>query len=150
MIRMKVSTKVDLSGLKKLKRQIETTKVDVGYIDSKDHWMNKGIPVAQVAENLHYWSPWKKTFMLDVENKEQVQSIVNRELSKLGMMSFAQLATCIGQESKEQIEQNIISVSTPKNSDEWIAVKTFNDPLRFGSKTGQEPNLISELTFKVG
>lgn len=150
MIKMKVSTKIDLSGLKKLKRQIETTKVDVGYIDSKDHWMNKGIPVAQVAENLHYWSPWKGTFMLDTENQSQVQTIVNRELSKLGMMSFAQVATCIGQESKEQIEKNIISVDSPKNSDDWANVKGFNDPLRFGSRTGQEPNLISELTFKVG
>ena len=75
---------------------------------------------------------------------------MNRELSKLGMMSFAQVATCIGQESKEQIEKNIISVDSPKNSDDWANVKGFNDPLRFGSRTGQEPNLISELTFKVG
>ncbi len=150
MIKMKISTKVDLSGLKRLKRQIQTTKVDVGYIDSKDHWMNKGIPVAQVASHLHEWSPWKGTFLLGVENKDQVQTIVTNELRKFGMLSLDQVAKCIGQESKDQIEQNIISVSTPKNSDEWAAVKDFNDPLRFGSKTGQEPNLISELTFKVG
>ena len=150
MIKMKISTRMDLSGLKKLKRQLETTKVDVGYIDSKDHWMNKGIPVAQVASNLHYWSPWKKTFMLDTDNSAQVQSIVTKELQKLGMMSVTQVAACIGQESKDQIEQNIVSVSSPKNSDGWADVKGFNDPLRFGSRTGEEPNLISELTFRVG
>ena len=66
------------------------------------------------------------------------------------MMSVAQVAACIGQESKDQIEQNIVSVSSPKNSDGWADVKGFNDPLRFGSRTGEEPNLISELTFRVG
>ena len=150
MVKMKISTKIDLSGLKKLKRQLETTKVDVGYIDSKDHWMNKGISVAQVANNLHYWSPWKKTFMLDVENKAQVQSIVTKELRKLGMLSVAQVAKCIGSDAKDKIVDNIISVDSPKNSTEWADVKGFNDPLRFGSRTGQEPNLISELTFRVG
>ena len=150
MIRMKVSTKIDLSGLKKLKRQLETTKVDVGYIDSKDHWMNKGVPVAQVANNLHYWSPWKATFMLDEGNKSQVQSIVTKELRKLGMMSVAKVAACIGSDAKDQIEVNIVTTSSPKNSDSWAEVKTFNNPLQFGSVTGQEPNLISELTFRVG
>lgn len=149
MIKMKVSTKIDLSGLKKLQRQLRNVSVDVGYIDSKDHWYSE-VPVAQVAANLHYWSPWRDTFMLSESRVGQVNHIVKTELQKLGTMSITQVATCVGEKAVKQIEVNIKNVSSPPNSQAWADVKGFNDPLVFGSRTGDEPNLISEITFKVG
>lgn len=149
MIKMRVSTKVDLSGLKKLQRQLRNVSVDVGYIDSKDHWYSE-VPVAQVAANLHYWSPWRDTFMLSESRVGQINNILQSELSKLGVVSIAQIATCVGEKAVKQIEVNIKNVSSPPNSQAWADVKGFNDPLVFGSRTGDEPNLISELTFKVG
>lgn len=149
MIKMKVSTKIDLSGLKKLQRQLRNVSVDVGYINSKDHWYSE-VPVAQVAANLHYWSPWNDTFMLSESKVNQVNNIVRTELQKLGALSITQVATCVGERAVKQIEVNIQSVTSPPNSKDWADVKTFNKPLVFGSRTGDEPNLISELTFKVG
>ena len=146
---MKVSTKIDLSGLKKLQRQLKSTSVEVGYIDSKEHWLSE-VPVAQVAANLHYWSPWKDTFMLSDSKRAQVQKIVTTELKRLGVVGIDTVAKCVGEKAVNQIEVNIKGVSSPANSTEWTEIKGFNDPLRFGSRTGEEPNLISELTFKVG
>ena len=149
MIKMKVSTRIDYSGLRKLQKQLKSTSVDVGYIDSKDHWLSE-VPVAQVAANLHYWSPWKGTFMLSDSKKQQVQEIVTTELRKFGITSIDTVARNVGKKAVNQIEVNIKGVSSPANSTEWAEIKGFNDPLVFGSRTGEEPNLISELTFKVG
>lgn len=146
---MKVSTKIDYSGLRKLQRQLKNTSVDVGYIDSKDHWLSE-VPVAQVAANLHYWSHWKGTFMLSEAKRSQVQEIVTTELKRLGVVGIDTIAKCVGEKAVNQIEVNIRGVSSPANSTEWAEIKGFNDPLVFGSRTGEEPNLISELTFKVG
>lgn len=125
------------------------TKVEVGYIKSKDHWMSD-IPVAQVASNLHYWSPWRDSFMLSPSKKSQVQKIVTTNLLKLGSVDLIHISSRIGSMAKDQIEVNIKSVTSPANSGEWSAVKGFNDPLIFGSRVGNVPNLLSELTFKVG
>lgn len=148
MIKMNVSTKINMKGLEKLKKQIKGSHVDVGWIDSKDHWMSE-VPVAQVASSLHDWSPWRDSFMLSDTRVAQVQSVVNSELPKLGSDNFNHIISNIGEKAKNQIEVNIRGVSSPSNSEEWAAIKGFNDPLIFGSRTGEEPNLISELTFKV-
>ncbi len=154
MIRMKVSTKIDKKGLRRLQRQLKNVSVDVGYIDSKNHWMSvrdgDPVPVAQVAMNLHYWSPWADSFMLSEQKKSQVQSIVSTQLKKLGFISVAEIAKLVGEQATNQIEVNIKGTSSPSNSEGWAEIKGFNDPLVYGSKIGEEPNLISELTFKVG
>ena len=142
---MKVSTKVDLSGLKKLQKQLKSTSVDVGYIDSKNHWMNPNIPVATVAAHLHYWSPWKDTFMLSEDKINQVQKIVTSELAFFGLKSMTQIAKEVGKKAAYQIEVNINNVQSPPNSKEWESYKGFNKPLVFGSREGFEPNLVSEL-----
>lgn len=150
MIKMKVTTKVDFSGLKKLRKQLQENTVNVGYINSKDHWMSEGVPVAQVASHLHYWSPWKGQFMLSEDNKEQVTNIISSELHNINIGSIAVFSRKVGSKAVKQIESNIVNVTTPRNSKEWADIKTFNDPLVFGSRIGESPNLISELTFKVG
>lgn len=149
MIRMKVSTRIDTSGLKRLQKQLKSTYVDVGWIDSPNHWMSD-VPVAQVASSLHHWSPWRDSFMLSDTRTKQVQAIVTTELQKFGSISLASVVRNVGEKARDQIEVNIKGVSSPPNSDEWEAVKGFNDPLVFGSEKGYEPNLISALTFKVG
>jgi len=150
MIKMKVTTKLDTSGLKKLRRQLKQQSVNVGYINSKDHWMNDGVPVAQIASHLHYWSPWKGQFMLSENNKQQVTDIIRSELSFLSVDNVVFFSNKVGAKAAKQIEKNIINVEVPPNSKEWADIKGFNDPLRFGSRIGESPNLISELTFKVG
>jgi hypothetical protein len=150
MIKMKVTTKLDTSGLKKLRRQLQQQSVNVGYINSKDHWMNEGEPVGKIASYLHYWSPWKGQFMLSESNKQQVTDIIKSELRFLGVGTVAMFSSKIGAKAAKQIEHNIINVTSPPNSKEWVDIKTFNDPLIFGSRIGESPNLISELTFKVG
>lgn len=150
MIKMKVTTKLDTSGLKKLRRQLKQHSVNVGYINSKDHWMNEGVPVAQIASFNHHWSPWKGQFMLTASNKQQVTDIIKSELPSIGAVSVIEFASRVGKKSVEQIAKNIVSVQVPPNSKEWAEIKGFNDPLVFGSKIGEAPNLISELTFKVG
>jgi hypothetical protein len=112
--------------------------------------MNEGVPVAQIASHLHYWSPWKGQFMLSEMNKQQVTDIIKSELISLSVDSVAVFFNKIGTKTAKQIERNIINVEVPSNSKEWEDIKGFNDPLRFGSKIGQSPNLISEITFKVG
>lgn len=154
MIKIKFTTKIDKKGLRRLQRQLKSTSVSVGYIDSKNHWMSvrdgDPVPVAQVAMNLHYWSPWADSFMLSEQKKSQVQSIVSTQLKKLGFISVAAIAKLVGEQATNQIEVNIKGTSSPSNSEGWAEIKGFNDPLVYGSKIGEEPNLISELTFKVG
>ena len=150
MIKMKVTTKLDTKGLKQLRRQLQKQSVNVGYIDSKDHWMNDGVPVAQIASYLHDWSPWKGQFMLSEMNKQQVTDIIKSELSFLSVDNVVLFSNKIGTKAAKQIERNIINVEVPQNNKEWADIKGFNDPLRFGSKIGESPNLISEITFKVG
>lgn len=149
MLKIKVSTKVDTTGLRKLHRRLKNFHVDVGWIDSPDHWMSD-IPVSVVASSLHHWSPWRDSFMLSLSKSQQVKNIVASEISKIGSLSMYTIAENVGKKAKDQIEVNIRSVSSPQNSEEWAAVKGFNDPLLFGGRTGDEPNLISALTFKVG
>lgn len=149
MIRMKVSTRIDTSGLKRLQKQLKSAYVDVGWIDSPNHWMSD-VPVAQVASNLHDWSPWRDSFMLSDTRVKQVQAIVTTELQKFGRISLDSIVRNVGEKARDQIEVNIKNVSSPSNSESWAAVKGFNDPLIFGSRTGETPNLISALTFKVG
>jgi hypothetical protein len=150
MIKMKVSTKIDFSGLKKLQKDLKNNSVNVGYIDSKEHWVQEGQSVADVASHLHYWSAWNDTFMLSEDKQSQVQEIVNDLLPRLGRVPFESIARTIGKYGEQAIEENIVNVTSPSNSPEWAEIKGFNDPLIFGSGSGQEPNLISEITSKIG
>jgi hypothetical protein len=147
---MKVSTKIDTKGLRELRKQLKQHSVNVGYIDSPEHWMNEGDSVGEIARHLHYWSAWKDTFMLSETKKSQVADIVRDEIRFLPNMSVAQWTRRIGQQAASQIEENILTVQIPRNSIGWQQIKGFNDPLAFGSVVGQEPNLVSEITFKVG
>jgi hypothetical protein len=88
--------------------------------------------------------------MLSESNKQQVTDIIKSELRFLGVGTVAMFSSKIGAKAAKQIEHNIINVTSPPNSKEWVDIKTFNDPLIFGSRIGESPNLISELTFKVG
>ena len=154
MIKMKVSTSIDYSGLKKLQKQLQKATVEVGYINSPDHWNDKRIgqpiPVAQLASHLHYWSPWRDTFMLSESKKGQVQSIVSDEMRKLGNISVYTFANNVGKRAANQIEMNIHSTKSPPNSESWANHKGFNDPLEYGSRKDETPNLISEIRYTVG
>lgn len=150
MIKMKVSTKIDTKGLRELRKQLKKHSVNVGYIDSPEHWMNEGDSVGEIASHLHYWSAWKDTFMLSDTKKSQVSEIIRDEIQHLPNMTVAQWAKRIGQQAASQIETNLLTVTVPSNSIGWQEIKGFNDPLAFGSAIGQEPNLVSEITFKVG
>jgi hypothetical protein len=150
MIKVKTSTKIDMSGLDKLRKQLKQNSVNVGYINSKEHWMNEGDSVGEIASHLHYWSAWKDTFMLSESKASQVEKIVASEMDRLGSTSVTQWASSIGNKAAKQIAKNIDDVQHPPNKDEWVKVKGFNDPLEYGSRDGEEPNLISELTYRVG
>lgn len=152
---VKIKTKVSINyeGFRKLKKDIEKYKAQVGYINSPTHW-GGSLTVGELAQILHYDSPWGRFgpdggFMLDTTNQEQTQKIVNYGLSYLGKMDFKSVVKMIAEEGREVIVYNISQTSNPPNSASWAEAKGFNDPLRFGSAYGQEPNLISEVKAKV-
>lgn len=150
MIKIKVSTKIDLSGVKKLQKQLKAHTVNVGYINSPEHWMSEGDSVGEIARHLHYWSPWNDTFMLSDTKKGQVSSIIREEIPALPRMPVAQWVANVGQHAVSKVQENIRDVDSPSNSDDWEQIKGFNDPLAFGSRIGKSPNLVSEVTFKIG
>lgn len=148
---MKYSTKVkmDLSGLKKLRSELRLTTIEVGWLDNVEHW-SRTINVPSLAATLHYDSPWADRFMLDDSKVLQVSKIVKQQLNYFfGCVPLVKLANNIGEELTNQIRVNIIDVSAPANSDEWAQEKGFNDPLIYGSAYGEEPNLLSALSWKV-
>lgn len=148
MLTMTVRTEIKTSGLDKLMRQLKNASINVGYINSPNHW-NNDFPVAQLASHLHYWSPWRDQFMLSQSKSDQVKNVVISEMGRFGNTSFDVILENIGVRLRDQIKDNIIAVSIPPNSESWANEKGFNDLLRHGSMIGQEPNLISELTFEV-
>jgi len=153
---MSITTKVkvDTSAFKKLKAQMEALKVDVGYINSPNHWLSskrgKEFSVAALASHLHYYSDWDDTFMLSDTKKSEVSRTVNTVLNTtFGNIPPTAVATLIGVALGKDIAVNIQNVSYPPNEDRWASIKTFNDPLVYGSAIGSTPKLISEITHKV-
>lgn len=153
---MKMTTKMDISGFKELKKQLERTKVDVGYVNTPNHWlsakMGHDFSVAALASHLHDNSPWADQFMLSESRSSEVNNTVQQVLSvSFGKMPNHLTANLIGMQLAEDIKDNINNVSSPPNSTEWADIKGFNDPLVFGSdsRIGETPNLISEITHKV-
>lgn len=148
---MKYSTKVkmDLSGLKKLRSEIRLTTVEVGWLDNVEHWTGD-INVPSLAAALHFDSPWSDRFMIDDSKVLQVSKIVSQNLNHFfGVVPFSKVANNIGDGLTNQIRLNIIDVSNPANSEEWAEYKGFNDPLIYGSAYGEEPNLMSALSWRV-
>lgn len=145
---------MDTSGFQELKKQLERLKVDVGWIDTPNHWMasltNHSFTVANVASDLHYYSRWEDSFALSETRTDQVNDVVHKTLNtSFGKVPTYQVASLIGHNLQNAVEVNIKAVNSPDNSAEWAEVKGFNDPLVFGSRIGETPNLISELTHKV-
>lgn len=150
MFKVTSSTKIDKSGFEQLLKNAVSKSVDVGYINSPTHWKND-VPVAQIAATLHYDSAWNDTFMLSDTKESEVKSIVSFALNKVkDSLDLSKAAVIVGKDAVITIEENILGATSPANSKEWAAEKGFNDPLVHGSRIGQEPNLISELTYKVG
>lgn len=134
-------------------RSIKQNKIKVGWIDSKDHWMNPGVPVAQVAANLYYDSPWgglNNTLIYDRWHVDQIRSILSKDLKLLGAGTFREVLNITGEHLQQQLVRNIVETDSPSNSGWWADWKGFNKPLQYGSLTGETPNLISEVTYKVG
>lgn len=153
---MKMTTKMDISGFKELKKQLERTKVDVGYIDTPNHWLSEkrghDLPVAALASHLHDHSPWADQFMLSESKTLEVTKSVQEVLAvSFGKVPTYATASLIGVKLAKDIEHNIQSVTSPPNSTEWANIKGFNNPLVFGSdsRVNEAPNLVSELTHKV-
>lgn len=145
---------MDTSGFQELKKQLERVKVDVGWIDSPNHWMasiaGHDFTVANVASDLHYYSRWEDSFALSETRAKEVNEVVHRTLDKsLGNVPVHTVANLIGNNLQKIVETNIKEVDSPDNSEEWANIKGFNDPLVFGSRIGETPNLISELKHRV-
>lgn len=156
MIRVKVKTKVDTKPFRKLVKDVNSRVVNVGYIDSPEHWNNSGLSVADLAAILHFDSDWslgspEDGFMLDEQNKgvSQVKAILNEYSPLVGHFSIREILDSVGKEGADAIRFNIMSASTPPNSEDWEKRKGFNDPLVHGGRTGDEPNLLSEVTHRV-
>lgn len=136
----------DHSGWDALEKEMNTTSVEVGWLDGKIHWTGK-IPVAQLASHLHFYSPWEDTFMFSQTKTKQVDSIVQAALLK--GMTFQGTAMYIGKQLEAKLKSNIEAVTTPSNDPKWAAKKGNNKPLQYGSLTGDSPNLISTISSVV-
>lgn len=152
---MKITTslKMDLRGMEKLRRQLRMTQVDVGWLEGVNHWNsnpNNPITVPALAAHLQYNSPWAGQVLLDPYDSTKVSRIVSGNLRKsFGVMDFKMVANAIGSDLRDFIKVSIKNVSSPSNAPTWAAIKSFNDPLVYGSYIGNTPNLISELGWEV-
>lgn len=151
-IRVTSKTKIDTSGFRKLKKEIERQHLEVGYLNSPVHWKSEGhgnITVAEVARQLHY-TGWDE-FMLSENNSEQVNSIIRYNLDTLfgKDITFKQLLEYIGNDLSEQMKQNIRDTTSPSISQEWAREKGFSKPLQHGSIIGESPNLLDEATYEI-
>lgn len=144
---------MDLSGMDKLKKQLKSTEVDVGYLHPVEHWNSSPtnpITVPALAAHYHYNSPWADSFMLDYTRNLQVNGIVQANLkSSFGNTTVHHVAHNIGRDLRKTIQTNIENTVSPSNAPSWVERKGFNDPLIYGSDTGEAPNLISELSWEV-
>lgn len=153
-MRVTIKTKSNLTPFKKLIKQVNSKVVKVGWLDSKEHWTG-GLSVADVAAIQHFDGSWGESnssgsFALDESQKNQVKAIVNQNIHSFGMDSIENILIDIGEDAVATIRYNILSASSPPNSESWAQQKGFNDPLVYGSGQGEEPNLYSEVKFKVG
>ena len=151
---MKITTslKMDLSALNKFKSEVNRTKIEVGWLTGVEHWRSSPlnpITVAGLAAHLHYYSDWRGQFMFDSSKKNQVQDIIDSNLSHSLSLDFKSTAKMVGYELAESLRINIIEVKSPANSPKWAEIKGFNDPLIFGSRVGASPNLLSEVGYQV-
>ena len=147
-------TTVDMSGFKALQAQLKAIKLDVGYVDAKNHWWAEKTgnywPVSALAADLHYYSPWADSFMLSETKYNEVNATVHWVLSKsFGKSPLSTVMVKLGNELKDDIVTNIKEVDSPANNEKWASYKGFNDPLVWGSEIGNEPNLVSEVSYKV-
>ena len=144
---------MDLSGMKKLKALLRRTEVDIGWLSGVNHWSStpsNPITVPTLAHNLHEYSAWQGQVLFERGDSFKISSVVQDNLRKsLGVVPFNMVATNIGSDLKDLLTISIQNVSTPENSPQWAAIKTFNDPLIYGSHFGNTPNLLSEIKWEV-
>lgn len=152
---MKITTslKMDLRGMEKLRKKLRKTQVDVGWLEGVVHWNsnpNNAITVPALASHLHFNSPWAGQVLVDPYDSTAVSRIVSSNLRKsFGVLDFNMVANAIGSDLRDFVEVSIKNVSSPSNAQSWADIKTFNDPLVYGSYLGNTPNLISELDWEV-
>lgn len=147
-------TTVNMSGFLALKKQLQATKIEVGYVDAKNHWWaaksGNFWPVSALAADLHYYSPWADSFMLSETKYAEINATVHWVLKNyFGKAPFKVMVKKLGEELKDDIVNNIQSVNSPSNNPIWASYKGFNNPLVFGSEMGYEPNLVSEVSYKI-
>ena len=147
-------TSINMSGFLALKKQLQATKVEVGYVDAKNHWWaaksGNFWPVSALAADLHYYSPWADSFMLSDTKYAEINTTVQWVLKRnFGQVPFQVVVRKLGEELKDDIVNNIRDVDSPENNPKWAAYKNINDPLVFGSAHGYEPNLVSEVSYKI-
>lgn len=153
-MKVKFKIKSNTKVFKKILNEVKKKAVNVGYIDSKDHWTDKNLSVADVAIQLHYWSDWGREninngFMLDNGHEDEIKLWATKNLKNFGTIPFSTLLNMLGKDLANQIARNILETDSPPNSEEWASQKGFNNPLMYGSEIGHAPNLMSELTHKV-
>lgn len=156
MITAKVDMKIDLSGLEKLRKQFSKPKVvQVGWIDSEAHWYGDGVfTTAALASNLHYWSRWGRdsghSFMIDSGDTAEVNAVVTKFVTS-NMLENPNVALHgIGIALRDVIKHRIETTSSPANADSWAARKGSDHPLMYGSNKGESPNLLDEVTYRIG
>jgi hypothetical protein len=147
-------TSVNMSGFLALKKQLQATKIEVGYVDAKNHWWAAKSghfwPVSALAADLHFYSPWADSFMLSETKYAEINATMQWVLkTSFGKAPFSVVVKKLGEELKDDIVSNIQSVNSPSNNPMWASYKGFNNPLVFGSEMGYEPNLVSEVSYKI-
>lgn len=148
---IKVSVSVDNTALLALVKQINSTQVEVGWLDNVEHWSDNGTSerfnIPTLASHLHFHSKWDDSFMFSQTRVKQVDGIVQASLGSGS--SFKGAAGLIGKRLEAQLKKNIVAVTTPPNSPVWTARKGNSKPLQWGSINGSTPNLISSIRSEV-
>lgn len=140
-----MTLKIDLSGVKSLKRKVETmrkTSVEVGFFPEDVYGPeNDNLPVAQVAwfqEKGAEDYPSRPFFSNTVDDKMVMLHLTRafttaaKAVLKDGRAIVVQLKR-VGEVLKDELEVAIDDYPG-QNSLSWAAAKGFNDPLRHTSK----------------
>lgn len=121
-------------------------RVAVGWFPEATY--EDGKPVASVAEKHEYGNRWLnipiRSFMrTTIHEKETAWVDLTAKLFASGL-SVEQVMNQMGAVIRGDVQNKIVSISSPPNSQETIARKGFNDPL-IDTKT-----MLRSISFKTG
>ena len=153
---MSIKITVDTSGWDKIKKnllQANKESLNVGFFpDSRYGPENDNLPVATVAMFMEEGDPVKYPprpfirmgFLPRLKTSEYVPVFQQAIKSVLdGQSTFKQAYTKLGPVMVKELQNEIISWSTPTNSPQTVEAKGFNDPLIDSGK------MLESVDFKV-